>query len=234
MIKIEVINGKSFANLADLKEYEKNPRVISREDYQRLRNLIIELGMFKPNLCMEDGTVLGGNQRLKIYRELKKEKVWVSIVKFIEKEGKIFGVIDGVEMKRAFKSIEEAKFIYAMADNDRAGTSKKELIQSLIKELDIDVEKENIKIDLGKAVKLGDIATLRAEEKPEIQFSPELLHENNYVIFAFDNILDWQVIEKSFGIKTVKSLSSKKDYFQAGTGRVINGLELLKVLNNQK
>ena len=36
MITTEIINNKKYANLYDLKEWEKNPRHIEPEDYQRL------------------------------------------------------------------------------------------------------------------------------------------------------------------------------------------------------
>ena len=68
------------------------------------------------------------------------------------------------------------------------------------------------------------------EEKPEIEFSSELLEAQNYIVFAFDNIMDWQVVKERFGIRAVGALDSKKGYRREGTGRVLNGKALLEVL----
>lgn len=65
---------------------------------------------------------------------------------------------------------------------------------------------------------------------PEVQFATELFEENNYVVFQFDNKMDWQVIEDSLGLETVKSLDSEGDYQQRGVGRVLDGQRLLDLL----
>lgn len=61
--------------LANIRAWEKNYRDISGENLQKLKNKITELGVFKPLLAIagaEDGIyqVIGGNQRLRAYREL--------------------------------------------------------------------------------------------------------------------------------------------------------------------
>ena len=67
-------------------------------------------------------------------------------------------------------------------------------------------------------------------EKPEVEFATEILEANNYVVFYFDNIMDWQVIKDKFEIKTVKALDSEGDYERTGVGRVVNGKKLLEAL----
>jgi ParB-like chromosome segregation protein Spo0J len=60
--------------LSKLVLWERNPRDISPEAFKKLKNKIGELGVFKPLLAIPaaDGkySVIGGNQRLKAYREL--------------------------------------------------------------------------------------------------------------------------------------------------------------------
>lgn len=65
---------------------------------------------------------------------------------------------------------------------------------------------------------------------PEVEFATELLEQNNYVVFQFDNKMDWQVIQDSLGLETVKSLDSEDDYQQRGVGRVLDGQTLLDLL----
>lgn len=47
---------------------------------ERLKKQIQKLGQYKPLLITKDGTVLGGNMRLKAYQELGIENVWVNVV----------------------------------------------------------------------------------------------------------------------------------------------------------
>lgn len=102
---------KTFRKLSELKEWDKNPRSIKKKDFDRLKKQIQDLGQYKPLLITQDGTVLGGNMRLKAYRELKIEDVWVSIVD---------------------APTEEKKLAYALSDNDRAGFYDEDLLANLI------------------------------------------------------------------------------------------------------
>lgn len=83
-----------------LKEWEGNPRSISKAGFSRLKRQIQKLGQYKPILITDDGTVLGGNMRLKAYQELGIKDIWVSVVS---------------------ADTEEKKIEYALSDNDRAG-----------------------------------------------------------------------------------------------------------------
>ena len=63
-----------------LRNWDKNPRGIKEKDFTRLKEQIKKLGEYKPLLITSDGEVLGGNMRLRAYRDLGKTEVWVSIV----------------------------------------------------------------------------------------------------------------------------------------------------------
>jgi hypothetical protein len=98
------------------------------------------------------------------------------------------------------------------------------------------LEDEKIDLDtLGfEEGEIEDLLTTDEEDEevvdPEVDFATELFEENNYVVFQFDNKMDWQVIEDSLGLETVKSLDSEGDYQQQGVGRVLDGQELLDLL----
>lgn len=97
-----------------LRNWDKNPRSISDKGFERLKKQIQTLGMYKPLLVTEDGTVLGGNMRLRAYRELGIKDVWVSVVD---------------------APTEEKKLEYALSDNDRAGFYDDDLLANLTAEL---------------------------------------------------------------------------------------------------
>lgn len=90
--------------LADLKNWENNPRSILKDDFDRLKGQIQELGVYKTLLINQDNIVLGGNMRLRAFTEIfgKDHEVMCGIVQ-TEDEG---------DMLR-----------YALSDNDQAGTT---------------------------------------------------------------------------------------------------------------
>ncbi len=114
-------------NIDKLKNWEKNPRGIKEEDFIRLKKQITKLGQYKPILITPDGTALGGNFRLKAYRDLGIKEVWVSIV----------------EPKNEKEMVE-----YALSDNDRAGYYEEDKLAELMYD-NPDFPYPDYKIDLG-------------------------------------------------------------------------------------
>lgn len=96
-----------------LKEWANNPREITQTAYDRLKKQIFTLDVYKPLLVHTDGTVLGGNMRLRAFREYGIKEVTVSIVN---------------------AETEEKKIEYALSDNDQAGRTDKEKMLSLIEQ----------------------------------------------------------------------------------------------------
>lgn len=66
-------------NVADLKNWDKNPRKITEEAYERLRRKIVEEGMHQVLTIDTDNTVLSGNQRLRILQELQIVEAWCMV-----------------------------------------------------------------------------------------------------------------------------------------------------------
>jgi hypothetical protein len=69
-------------------------------------------------------------------------------------------------------------------------------------------------------------------EKPEIEVTTEILEEHNYIVFTFDNQLDWQVAKELLNIKSVAKEGFTDTYMQKGIGRVKRGIELINLLQN--
>lgn len=81
--------------VADLRGWEDNPRTITSEAYAELKGSIEKLGNFEPLVVDVDGTVIAGNQRLKIHIEKGDEEIEVSVPsrKLTAREIKKIGVI---------------------------------------------------------------------------------------------------------------------------------------------
>lgn len=121
--------------LNDLKEWDKNPRSISKDGFERLKKQIQRLGQYKPLIITQDGTVLGGNMRLKAYRELGINDIWVSVVE---------------------APTEEKKIEFALSDNDRAGQYEGDQLANLIGSFP-DIEWGNYAVDIKPPIGLDDL-----------------------------------------------------------------------------
>ena len=56
--------------------------MIDKKNYERLKEQIESLGVYKPLLITPDGEVLGGNQRFKVFNELiGKDKKYEKVLK---------------------------------------------------------------------------------------------------------------------------------------------------------
>lgn len=119
----------------DLRNWDKNPRKIHEEDFARLKRQITKLGQYKPLLITPDGTVIGGNMRLRAYRELGIKRAWVSVVDV---------------------TTEKEMLEYALSDNDRAGEYDQEGLAELILATP-ELEIEDFKVDLGSLTGLDDL-----------------------------------------------------------------------------
>jgi hypothetical protein len=119
-----------------LKPWAKNPRKISSDDYELLKKKIKRWGQFKPLLVTEEGIVLGGNMRLRAFKELGIMEVWVSVVK----------------PKNEAEMVE-----IALTDNEMAGRTDEGKLQDLIRELP-GIELGDYKVDLGSPVSLEKLA----------------------------------------------------------------------------
>lgn len=139
-----------------LKEWDKNPRSITKNGFERLKRQISQLGQYKPLLITSDGMVLGGNMRLKAYRDLGITDVWVSIVT---------------------PKDEHEKLEYALSDNDRAGFYDNDLLANLIPEYP-EFEWSTYSVDLKEPTNLADLLDefreVTEDEVPEVSNDPAI------------------------------------------------------------
>ena len=136
-------------DISRLKEWDKNPRGIEKGDFVRLKKQIKKLGQYKPLLVTKEGVVLGGNMRLKAFKELGVDKVWVSVV----------------DPKSEDEMIE-----YALSDNDRAGYYEDQALAELLQGSKINLD--DYKVDLGRLTSLADVLSRFGPDPVEDEAPP--------------------------------------------------------------
>ncbi len=117
------------------KLWDKNPRQITPEDFDRLKEQIKKLGVYKPLVVKPDGTILGGNMRYRALKELGQKEVWVSIV---------------------HPKTEAEELEFALSDNDRAGSYNEQDLAEMVQLLPVESLKL-YKIDTGRLLPLQEL-----------------------------------------------------------------------------
>jgi len=180
-----------------------NPRIIKNDKYRKLVQSIKdfpEMLKLRPIVVDENMMILGGNMRWKASRDAGLKDVWIEIAEGLSDEQKEeFIVKDNVNF---------GEWDWDMVANQWETGKLKEW------GVDLPVLDERLEVING--------------EEPEIEITEEILEEHNYIVFTFDNKLDWQVVKDIFDIKTVYKLNKKME--RKGVGRVRKGIELIEKL----
>lgn len=161
MIPLSIINNKQYASINDLHLWDKNPKVSSDESKQRL-NKQLDLGQHSPLLIIEDGTVIGGNQRLPEMKARGYVNVHVVVLSWVKDEEKgYYPVLDGAtvldpatsQVMRYFKTPEDMMLAYALSHNERTGRYDLELLKAF----DTEIELDDFSIELDEPTTFEDI-----------------------------------------------------------------------------
>lgn len=188
-------------NINDLKPRDDNPREISGNDLEDLKNSLKE---FKKGLEFnkikvdEDLNILAGEQRYRALIELGYEEIpeeWVQVVDGLTDE----------EKERAM-----------LIDNNHWGRWNKKKIKKFDSKI---LKSSKVPIKFIKENKIVE---------GEVEFSEYLGEANNYLVLLFDNDIDWLQARTHFGLKTVSSKRANGKEWSKGIGRVIDGAEYLK------
>jgi len=148
--------------------WDKNPRGCRKKDFERLKNQIKRLGVYKPLIAVEENghyTILGGNMRLMALRELGHTEAEISLVE---------------------APTEKEKIEYSLSDNDRIGYYEEEALAELIYPHIEDIKLDDFKVDVGEPISVRnivlDIAPLEGEalvdaDEMNAAFSEDQLRE---------------------------------------------------------
>lgn len=151
MINTQIIDTKTFTSLDALTNWEKNPRSIKKDAFERLKTHIRDHGQMQPLVVTPEGVVLGGNMRLRAYHELSIDPVWVEVVE---------------------PKDEAEKLRIALVLNDRAGFYDDDLLANLIPEYP-DFNWDEYAVDLKEPVNLGELierfTPVEEDEAPRVE-----------------------------------------------------------------
>ena len=121
--------------------WDKNPRNIKQKDFERLKEQIEKLGIYKPMICVEENgkfITLGGNMRLMACKKLGHTEVDISIVK---------------------AKTEAERIEIALSDNDRAGEYDDQTLAELIYNAKDGIDTHLFKIDVTRPISIEELLT---------------------------------------------------------------------------
>jgi hypothetical protein len=194
--------------ITEIKTNPDNPRLIKDNKFKKLVQSIKEFPEMlekRPIVVDENMMILGGNMRFKASQELGLKELYVIIAE---------GWSD--EQKKQFVIKDNSNFGEWDWDILANEWDNKKLIDWGI---DLPILNEKLQIENG--------------EEPEIEITEEILEEHNYLVFTFDNQLDWQVVKEIFNIVTVAKAGYTDTYMQKGIGRVKSGKLLIEAINKK-
>ena len=192
-----------YLPVSDLKFYEKNAKKHPDKQVSQIARSIEVAGFVVPVLVNKNKVLVAGHGRIMAAKKLGIEKVPTVC-------------LDGLtDDQIRFLRLADNKLAESGYDND--------LVLAELEELELagyDVSDTGFEID-----KLEDDRV-----DGDVDFTTELMEENNYVVFAFNNSLDWNVVQENLGLIPVQSSDSKKGYRRVGVGRVVTGDVLLELI----
>lgn len=197
--------------LSALKNWENNPRSILKEDYQRLKNQISKLGVYKTLLINQDNIVLGGNMRLRAFTELFGAETTV-----------MCGVVNTKD--------EGEMLEYALSDNDQAGVTDDLKLAEVYALHPIDTQlykiQSNVLRPLEHIINPPDPTTEggQGQDKSELDEDLDSYLAGNIkqIVLYYDNeqyaqVIDWlEAIGRDLGLDDNTSIITKliKDYHE--------------------
>jgi len=144
------VTSKAITNLYN---WADNPRAIKKEKFEELKNRIKRFGQFKPLIVTEDGEVLGGNMRLRAYKELGITDVWVSVV---------------------YPKTEAEKIEIALTDNEEMGYYEDQALAELIAKYKDDIDLTKYSVHLKQPQTLQEILDQLSPDEVVEDEAPEV------------------------------------------------------------
>ena len=202
----------TLVNINSLNPAEYNPRQISNKQYEDLKASMEKFGCVDPiiiNINPERlNVVVGGHQRLRILRELGAEKVPTVSVNLSEEDERELNV-------RLNKS---------GGDWD---------MEILANEFDIvDLKEWGFK-DIEFGLNIDKIDDVPFNSETDYPIAKELDISNNYIVLKFINDIDFIQAKTLFKLKSEVVKSSNGKIWSKGIGRVLDGVEAIKKIQNE-
>jgi ParB-like chromosome segregation protein Spo0J len=200
MAKLKIV----YKKITDLKPAEYNPRKIGTRERMELTKSLKNFDMVVPIVVninpKRKNVIIGGHQRVMVAKDLGYKEM------------------PCVEVDLSLDKEKEL--------NLRLNKNGGEFDPDLLSLLDKDLLRQVGFLDKEINKAFADSGTIAQEE----EFTSEVLEENNYIVFIFNNSIDWLTISDKLDLKSVNALDSKEDYRRKGIGRVVDGKKLLELL----
>ena len=200
MQKIKIV----YKKIETLKPAEYNPRKIGTRERMELTKSLKNFDFVVPIVVNVNpkrlNVIIGGHQRVMVAKDLGHKEM------------------PCVEVNLPLDKEKEL--------NLRLNKNGGEFDSDLLALLDKDLLRQVGFLDKEINKAFADSNTIAQEE----EFTTEVLEENNYIVFTFDNSIDWLTISDKLDLKSVNAMDSKDDYRRKGIGRVIDGKKLLELL----
>ncbi|MBN2641687.1 MAG: hypothetical protein JXR78_08550, partial [Victivallales bacterium] len=184
----------------DIKLDSHNVRVHDSNNKNSIRSSLQNLGTGRSIVIDADNVIIGGNG---VYEQAKDLGL---PIKIIESDGRELIAIKRIDLK----SDDDKRKALALADNKTSDLSffDESKVAELIAGMEDFIQSTGFnEKELSALGNLRDVENIDGqdqEQKPEIEFSEELLEEHNYIVLFFDNSVDWLQAKTLFDIKPVK------------------------------
>jgi len=194
--------------ISQLKPAEYNPRKSSPEEVARLKESILRFGFVEPVVCngapKRRNVIIGGHFRVRVAQSMGMTTVPVVYVN-----------VPDIEREKELN----------LRLNKNTGSWDYALLAQFSEDVlkDVGFNEDELK------VMTADLPSEDpGNEKPEVEFTPELGRSSNYVVLKFDTDVDWLHAQTILGIKPMKALDCKKGFVRQGVGRVFDGIEAFR------
>jgi ParB-like chromosome segregation protein Spo0J len=197
--------------ISKIKRNPNNPRLIKDNKFHKLVKSIKEFPEMldiRPIVVNEEMIVLGGNMRLKACQEAGlKEIPVIKASELTENQQREFIVKDNVGF---------GEWDWDMIANEWDAEKAEEW------GLDLPFSEEDI-IEMNNPF----------NEETENKFATELDSESNYIVLKFDKDIDWLQAKTLFGLQTETARRANGKEWSKGIGRVLNGSQAIKKIQNE-
>jgi len=205
---MKIINKK----IKDLIFAEYNPRKLTTEEYQNLKDSLVRFGVVDPVIINNNknrkNILIGGHQRVRVWQDLNNK------------------TIPAIEINLPYEKERELNIRL----NKNTGSWDWDIMAN---EFDLDELKQwGFDENDGEIFSPDDLIEMANpyNSETENKFSEFLDESNNYIVLFFKNDIDWLQAQTHFNLETVSSKRQNGKEWSSGIGRVINGSDAIKKL----
>jgi len=197
--------GSEVRDIKDLENFQGNLKVLTDENYKKLKKEILELG-FCEAITVWNNKILNGHQRVTVLGRMREEGYTVPPIPVNTVDAK-----DKAEAKRIILSL-TSQFGKITSDGLYAFMKEAEIdmdeVMSSFSFSDVDLnDVKNLFGNDSMEIELGDVED---EDLPDVDIEGEVLNKTDYIILTFDDNENVNEILQQLGVKNnIKRISYK-------------------------